>query len=83
MDFHHLPFSASLAQYEYRVATICPYLIGDMRVCMATWKRDGRQSVYTLRSTAEELKQLQADFEAKKFMWKLAVKAISKAGLTT
>ncbi len=59
--------TASLAQYEYRVATICPYLIGDMRVCMATWKRDGRQSVYTLRSTAEELKQLQSDFEAKKY----------------
>ncbi len=64
---HFESLTASLAQYEYRVATICPYLIGDMRVCMATWKRDGRQSVYTLRSTAEELKQLQADFEAKKY----------------
>ena len=59
--------TASLAPCGYRVASLCPYVVDGQRLCMATWKRDGRQSVYTLQSTAEELKQLQADNEAKTY----------------
>ena len=55
--------TASLAPYGYRVASICPYVVGGQRLCMATWKRDGRQSVYTLQATADELKQLQAEYD--------------------
>ena len=55
--------TASLAPYGYRVAALCPYVDGGQQLCMATWKRDGRQSVYTLQATPEELKQLQAEYE--------------------
>ena len=55
--------TASLATLGYRVGTLCPYAVAGQRFCMATWKRDGRKSVYTLQSTALELKQLQAEYE--------------------
>ncbi len=55
--------TASLAPCGYRVASLCPYVVGGQTLCMATWKRDGRESVYTLRATAAELQQLQAEYD--------------------
>lgn len=55
----------AIAKYGYRLASLCPYANEGRLLCMASWKRDGRQSVYTMQSTPEQLRRLQADYESK------------------
>ena len=59
--------AAKLEPFGYRVASICPYPTPDGLKCMATWKRDGRKSVYTMGSTADELRQLQNDCQTRQY----------------
>jgi serine/threonine protein kinase/formylglycine-generating enzyme required for sulfatase activity len=56
-----------LLPFGYRVAAITPFPTRDGVKIMAVWKRDGRQSVFTIKANAEELRELQAEYAKKNY----------------
>ena len=61
------PLTSDLERYGYRLASVCPFPAAGPPHCTALWKKDGRKSVFVTGVNAEELKQLQTEYEQQSY----------------